>query len=36
MNDLKNSWKLPTKEQQEQIKNQKEIMQEINNEFYNA
>ena len=36
MNDLKNSWKLPTKEQQEQAKNQKEIMDEINNEFYNA
>ena len=36
MNNLKNSWKLPTKEQQEQAKNQKEIMDEINNEFYNA
>lgn len=36
MNNLKNSWKLPTKVEQEQAKNKKEIMEEINNEFYNA
>lgn len=36
MNNLRSSWKLPSIYEQQQNENKKELMEEINNEFYNS